>query len=151
MRYGWSLVRDEWSGLPGDLVNGKVWRSVQFNTDEATSVPASPGIYLICTSPPGRRRSTIISANDLFGLLYTAIYAGKSENLRRRFGDHCRNPKSEILTSRECFADCLDFWFTKLDPSKLDIVEAQLIDCLGPPANVVRGMITARIQNPVPA
>ena len=151
MRYGWSLIKHEWGGLPSELVNGEPWRSVQFDMADVNSVPPSPGVYLVCASPPGRRRSTTTSPNDLFGLLYTAIYAGRSENLRRRFEEHCRNPKGEILSSRECFADSLDFWFTRLDPSELAAVETQLIDCLGPPANAVRGMISARIQNPVPA
>lgn len=151
MRYGWSLVRSEWLRLPSDLVTGQPWRAVQFNMADANSVPATPGVYLICASPPGRRHSRTISSNDLFGLLYTAIYAGKSENLRRRFEEHCGNPKVEILSSRACFADGLDFWFTRLDSSKLDAVESQLIECLGPPANAVRGVISARIQNPVPA
>ena len=151
MRYGWSLAKLEWDGLSSEIISEESWRSVQFNIADVNSVPPSSGVYLLCTSPPRRRRSAVTSSNDLFGLLYTAIYAGKSENLRRRFEDHCRNPKSEIITSRECFADSLDFWFTRLDPSQLDIVEARLIDCLGPPANAVRGMITARIQNPIPA
>lgn len=151
MRYGWSLAEEDWRLLPSELVTGKVWRSVQFTVADANSVPTHPAVYLICTYPPGRRRGDQISPNDLFGLLYTAIYIGKSENLRQRFYQHCANPRAEIQKSRECFEDSLEFWFTRVDADQLDTIESLLIECLGPPANTLRGVITARLESPIPA
>jgi len=151
MRHGWSLVKLEWNSIPHKLVNSKIWRSVQFNISDINSVPSSPGVYIICSSPPGRRRNDKVSPNDLFALLYNAIYVGKSENLRERFQNHCNKPKKEIVESRTCFEDSLDFWFFRLDASEIAYAEAHLIDCLGPPANTVRGIISATLQGPIPA
>ena len=153
MRYGWTLVKSEWTALPEDLVNGNSWRSVQLDLADINSVPEDHGVYVICCSPPGRRRGDTKSPNDLFGVLYTAIYVGKAEKqtLRARFGQHCRNPKEELRSSKEVFASNLDFWFIRLDVSRIPYVEAKLIDCFGPPANAIRGSISARILDPLPA
>ena len=151
MRYGWSLSKDDWHMLPNTLVKGDSWRSVQFNIADKNSVPACSGIYIICTLPPERRRGGVSSPNDLFGLLYMAIYVGQSENLKQRFHQHCTDPKAEIQDSRECYEDSMEFWFTRVDVDQLDVIESQLIGCLGPPANAVKGVIFAKIQHPIPA
>lgn len=151
LRYGWSLERSIWSHVPADLVKGRQWRWVQFAVAEANSVPTVAGVYVVCACPPGRHRSTSALPNDLFSLLYTAIYVGRTNNLRTRFTQHCQNPKPEIRLSRECFSDSLEFWFHRLDPGILIETEACLIECFGPPANAVRGAITARMRDPMPA
>lgn len=151
MRYGWSLERSIWSHVPADLVNGRGWRWVQFALAEANSVPTVAGVYVVCACPPGRHRSTPAPPNDLFSLLYTAIYVGQTKDLRVRFTQHCQSPKMDLKLSRECFSGSLEFWFHRLDPNDLIEAEACLIDCFGPPGNVVRGTIPARMCDPVPA
>jgi len=133
------------------LVKENQWRHVQFDVGDANSVPEQAGVYVICTYPPGQRRSVTLQANNLFATLFTAIYVGKSLNLKQRFRQHCQSTKAEIQDSRECFADGLEFWFIKLEPNVIASIEALLIDCLGPPANSIRGSINATIQDPIPA
>ncbi len=151
LQYGWTLQHVKWSVLPTELVNGDQWRSVQLSMSDVNSVPATSGVYAICACPPGRWRCETNSPNDLFGILYTAIYIGESGNLQRRFRQHCQNPKATLRLGRKCYADALEFWFFRLEQENLSAVEAQLIDCLGPPANEVGGSITARVLKPVPA
>ncbi len=84
----------------------------------------------------------------MFGRLYTAIYVGSSNNLKKRFGEQLRN--QELLNKVGSFVDGLDFWFCRLDVRQIEKIEQSLIDCLGPPANSIRG-ISARLKDPVPA
>lgn len=151
MRYGWSLVKCEWNRLPSDLLNERIWQSVQLTIVDLNAVPEHAGVYLICTLVPGRRRSNRISPNDLFGIMYTAIYVGISDNIRERFKRHCNNPDERMSQSRECFGDSLDFWFTRLESNQLGAIETYLIDCLGPPANKIRGSLKGALLEPISA
>jgi hypothetical protein len=89
-------------------------------------------------------------AANVFKLLYSPLYVGKSGNLNERFAAHCAAPKPEISQSQRCFRGNLDFWFLRLSEGKVNEVEAALIDCFGPPANRVAG-ISARLGRGVPA
>lgn len=151
MRYGWSLTKHEWDKLSADLLHGDIWQDVQLNIADVDAVPKDAGVYLVCTLVPGRRRRNTIPPNDLFGLLYTSIYVGTSHNLRQRFTDHCKRPDELMKRSKECFGDGLDFWFTKLESSRIKAVEAHFIDCLGPPANKIRGSLIGKPLEPIPA
>lgn len=151
MRKGWSLEKSDWKELSGDLLYGSIWQYVQLNMTNVDAIPRDAGVYLVCALVPGRRRSTKVSPNDLFGLLYTSIYVGVSINLQERFIGHCRRPDELVQKSKECFGDGLDFWFTKLETSRIGAVEVHLIDCLGPPANKIRGSFIGKTLAPITA
>ena len=153
VKKGWTLEKSLWEKIPKNLRrDGKKWRSVLFNSLEASVVPPKPGIYLLCSSPPDRSRLLKISSRDLFGLLYTPIYIGRTENLQRRFKNHTKTPPPDIKQARECFTNNIYFWWTELDKSLIVDVERDFIDCLGPPANKKEGdTIQGKIQDPVPA
>jgi hypothetical protein len=70
-------------------------------------------------------------------------------SLRRRFLEHCNNPKPQIRDAHACFSSRMHYWYTATDEQSAMLLEAQLIDCLGPPANLVRGCsIPGRIGMP---
>lgn len=151
MRYGWSLKNSDWKKLPSDLLYGSIWQYVQLNMTNVDAIPRDAGVYLVCTLVPGRRRSSKVSPNDLFGYLYTSVYVGVSTNLQERFKSHCRSPDELMKKSKECFGDGLDYWFTKLEPSRIGAIEVHLIDCLGPPGNKIRGSLVGKALAPIPA
>ena len=151
MQYGWSLDLATWDLLPERLIASDQWQSVRFSMSDANSIPLVPGVYALCSSPPGLRRSNTTSPHNLFSILYTALYVGRSENLRDRFQQHCQSPSTDVRRIRETFGSSVDFWYCRLPELEISKTEACLIDCFGPPANRIRGTISARIQRPLPA
>lgn len=149
MRYGWSIEREPWVKLSNLRIGSKRWRSVQFAEGDSNSVPAVAGVYALCTPPPGtNRRNRRPSPNDLFGLLFSAIYIGQTTDLRRRFVQHCRQPKQEIRQIRQVFSESLEFWFCRMKSNEIEAAEMQMIDCFGPTGNLQRGHIPANILPP---
>ena len=143
MRYGWTLEKQEWDMLLL-IVSETRWSKTKFNSLYRENVPQSSGVYAICSSPPDFTQSLIKA-------LYNIIYVGKSKSLRRRFLEHCNRPKLEIEMAQHCFGDNLESWFTEVSLERIDELEARLIDCFGPSANLVRGHIPARVGAPRPA
>ena len=150
MKYGWTLDRSKWDLLPDEFVVGGSWNSVQFTLADKDSIPESSGIYLVCTPPCGRRRGDSTSPNDLFGILYSALYVGKSSNLRTRFIQHCRKPDRPIQAAFTCYSEALEFWYHRTDVGSLRTAENSLFDCLGPPANRIRPLAAA-VARRIPA
>ena len=140
MRHGWNLNRDRWIEVMGLMP--QEWRKVPFSEIHAGMVPNGAGIYVVCAYGP----SMTEMENKLFKAIYNALYVGKSTDVRRRFLQHCRQPKAEIIKVRQCFPSA-EFWFTGLPAEEIAVAEDSLIDCLGPPANKRRG-IRATLQPP---
>jgi hypothetical protein len=150
MRYGWSLEKSEWLNLFPYIVNNQLWRAVQLTIGERDGVPTGSGVYVMCVAPPNRKLDKALQSHNPFEFLYTPIYIGQTDNLKRRFLEHCQRPKPELQKGQDCFNGNIHYWFIRIEPQNLDKVEADLIACFGPPANVLRG-IRARIGTPVPA
>ena len=152
MRHGWSIEREPWAKLSHFQVRGNRWRSVKFVLSDSNSVPSESGIYALCTPPPGTiRRDSWSSPHDLMGSLFTAVYIGKTADLRRRFMEHCRRPKPEIRQIRQVFSTSLEFWFCRMTSSEIEAAEMQMIECFGPTGNLKRGHIPVEILPPEPA
>jgi len=141
MRYGWTLEKATWMELPRDVLRGNHWHKIQFTLLEADLVPSYPGVYAICSGPPlADSNSLNRSPHELSSFLYTALYVGKTENLRLRFTQHCNHPKQEIAVCTSAYGSPLDFWYCKLPLDKIITYESSLIACLGPPANRYAGV-----------
>lgn len=149
MSYGWQCDSGLWAQVPADLRYSSDWRSVGFTENEALLVPdGKSGVYCVCTSPVGRRRQRE-SRNDLFSILFSPIYIGKTDNLRRRFLEHCRKPSARLDEARRCFGGAMQFWFHRRDPDRIGGDEAILIRCFGPPVNDRRESIIGVVGTPV--
>ena len=146
LRYGWQTDPDLWAQISADLSTSTSWRFVDFVEAEAASIPKhESGIYFVCTCPAGVRPLGKIRKNDLFSRLFTPIYIGKTDDLKRRFLEHCRRPSPGVEAARHCFGPALQFWFHRLSLDRIGDEEARLIQCFGPTANErqerVRGTI----------
>ena len=139
MRYGWQLDPESWKRVR--FLSDQSWRHIPFDTLHARMVPERPGIYAVCSKVPAGR-----PPSGIFRGLYNALYVGKSDLLRQRFLQHCNNPKPEITHLRLCFPSS-QFWFLELPRNEIADAEDALIDCLGPSANLRRG-IRGRIGKP---
>ena len=141
MKHGWALEKQEWDHL-FKVVSETLWSKIQLNQLYRDSIPKSPGVYAICGRIPNFNQC-------LFKDLYNILYAGQSNSLYRRFLEHCNQPKREIEMARQCFGDSLEYWYTVVDPDRIDELETRLIECFGPPANRIQGRtILARIGSP---
>lgn len=148
--YGWQDDTGAWAEIPESLRESSSWRFVGFSEIEASSVPdGEPGVYLLCTAPVGKRHTPDISRNDLFSLLFSPMYVGKTLDLRRRFLEHCRRPSPRVGRARRCFGASMTFWFHRRGREQIDSDEATLIRCFGPPANERPGSIKASLREPV--
>lgn len=144
MKYGWTLEQDKWDRLFG-LIKETKWKKTFLDYIWRTQVPDSPGVYTICV----RIKNINISPYKDF---YNIIYAGLDcISLRRRFEEHCRSKKPEIIQAKSSFAEKIDFWYSTINYERLFEMESCLIDCFGPSANLVSGRIMAYIGDPQPA
>ena len=145
MQHGWTLEKQKWDQLL-TVVSGTRWAKTQLNQLYRDSVPKGPGVYAICVklSPPNFNES-------LFKALYEIIYVGQSNSLQNRFLVHCRRPDRGIEQAKKCFGDNFEYWYTEVNPNRIDELETRLIECFGPPANRISGRIRAKIGNPRPA
>ena len=143
MRHGWTLEKQEWDHLR-KIVSATRWSKTHLDQLSRDSVPEKSGVYAICAKLTDFDQS-------LFKALYEIVYVGKSRSLRRRFLEHCRSPRRGIKEVTQCFGDNLEYWYTEVNPDRIDELEARLIECFGPPANRISGTIPAKIGTPQPA
>lgn len=138
MRYGWCLLEADWSALREELTHLPRWRSSQLLVANALRIPSGePGVYVLC-APPSLNDER--SREDLLRALYGPLYVGRTEDLRRRFLEHCRAPQPRIESSLRIFGG-LDFWYCRVEQTLTRRVEARLIKCLGPSANRINGIV----------
>ena len=150
LRYGWQFDPDCWRQVPRDLAEDRAWRFVEFAEIESIAVPqGQPGVYALCTVPAGRRFPPADRSGNLFSNLLTPIYIGRTNDLQRRFLDHCRRPSKRIAAARVCFGRSMTFWYHRLASERLTHDEAVLIKCFGPPANGREETITAKLGVPI--
>jgi hypothetical protein len=141
VRYGWDANPESWSRLKV-ITSGRTWSRTYLEEHYRSSVPASPGIYVICAAATHMHLD-----GELLNGLYNAIYIGQSGNLRRRFCEHAggTTPVRQALhTFRR-----LDYWFTVASPESLSVIEQSYIDALGPTCNRINVMAT--VGDPVRA
>ena len=143
MRHGWTLEKQEWDHLRR-VVSKTCWSKTQLDQSCRDSVPKKSGVYAICAKLTDFKQS-------LFKALYEIIYVGKSRSLNRRFLEHCRRPERGVKQAKQCFGDNLEYWYTEVNPDRIDELEARLIECFGPPANRISGTIPAKLGTPRPA
>jgi excinuclease UvrABC nuclease subunit len=109
------------------------WHSVRLPTALLSGVPARPGVYVI---------ADVLEVASL-RVRVEPIYVGKSQNLRRRIGEHLNPWRSHNhLLSRRLTAGPqntkLETWFQVLEPNEISRVEKDLIRALQPEANITR-------------
>jgi len=151
MNYGWQFNSEFWKLIPEDLKHSQSWQSVSYSEIEAESIPeGKPGIYFFCASPVGKRLPARANKKDLFSILHIPIYIGKTNNLRRRFLQHCKNPSSSIRKARRCFGTSMLFWFHRRSEDQIDDDEAILIHCFDPVANERKETIKAIVGESIP-
>jgi len=144
MRHGWTLETQKWDDLLISI-SRTYWSKVPFNQLYQDFVPETPGVYTICARLRGFNQ-------NLFTVLYEIIYVGMSkDSLRTRFLAHCLRPERGVKQARQCFGDGLEYWFTEVNPDQVRELEAHLIECFGPPANLKQESIPARTREPRPA
>lgn len=140
MDHGWSLSKKDWDKL-SQAIKDIVWTRSTLDHIYRDLIPETAGIYMICSKVKYLTQSP-------FNKFYTALYVGVASPLRRRFLEHCRNPQKGVHAAKQCFAPPLDYWYTIVSDEKRYEIETLLIDCLGPPANMQRGVIRAKICAP---
>lgn len=128
MERGWSDDRGRWERL-SESVSQYSWRSVPLVELESNSVPNAAGVYVMCGGTP------VHMATLLGGRVFGPLYVGRTNDLRRRFLQHCRRPDSNIDAIKHCWRNQLQFWFANIPQDQLGTVEGLLIDCFGPRAN----------------
>ena len=146
MRYGWTLKKHNWNNLL-ESISGTYWSRTKLDSLYQDNVPEVPGVYLICL-----KLKEMSFNEDPFKNLYEIIYVGMSESsVRNRFLRHCNRPKRGIREAKECFGDNLEYWYTEINSDQVRELEALLIGCFGPPANLKQERIPARTREGHPA
>lgn len=142
---GWVLDRYWWRQFRAWAADS-AWQNKPLLKSYQSLVPTKGGLYMICAIAD-RRMAT--NAAVLTGRLYDCLYAGKAEDLRRRFGDHLNERSRE----RHCF-DALDFWWVIAETTaERERVENIILKAVSPPANKINASktIAATVGKPVPA
>ncbi len=146
MRYSWTLEKQNWDNLL-ELISGTCWLRTKLDILYQDDVPDGPGVYVICL-----KLRTMNFNQYPFKDLYEIIYVGRSEHsVRARFLRHCSSPKRGVKEAKECFSDNLEYWYTEINRNQVRELEAHLIGCFGPPANLKQESIPARTTEGRPA
>jgi len=145
LRRGWVVDRLWWRKFR-TWASEADWRKKPLERSCQSLVPTSGGLYMICAFADCRIAG---NANVLPGVLYDCLYAGKAENLRRRFGNHLKERSGE----RRCF-DALDFWWVVAEaPTDRERIEDIILKSVSPPSNRINASksISAVVGKPLPA
>ena len=146
MRNGWTLEKQNWDDLL-IVLTGTKWSRTKLDTLYKNRIPNRPGVYAICLNL-GAMGFTQRPFKDI----YEVIYVGRSESsVRTRFVSHCNKPVRGVREAKECFGNNLEYWYTEVDQDKIREIEARIIQCFGPPANLKEESIPARTTEPHPA
>lgn len=143
---GWSSTLKDWERLRDSC--GKLnWRRIELRGGNHDSVPAKPGVYLICAGLKDKPKDKAFGPKWLFN----PLYIGRTGNLKERFKTHCKKSHNRRVEEyKECFTGldfALDFVFAVCADSYY--LEDILIDCFGPSANGKSGekmVIRARVN-----
>ena len=139
MKYGWCLASPKWQSLRYELSLHPAWRTTPLLLANSPIVPTSSGVYALFAPPAFVREP---ARRGLLDVIYAPVYVGRSDDLRRRFLEHCRRPQERIEASLRAFSG-LDFWFCPVSRDATRSLESQLIECLGPAANRVSGIVAS--------
>ena len=105
------------------------WSETNLERIEEKSIPATSGVYVIK------------QVERIMGLpiSHEIIYVGKSNNLQRRFKEHC-DPRTEHNAQlfNASWENDLEFWYAEIAREKINKVERELIKNLEPITNIVR-------------
>ena len=146
MRNGWTLEKQNWEDLL-KVISDTHWSHTKLDTLYQNKVPERPGVYAICL-----KLKTMDFNQRPFRDLYEVIYVGRSEtSVRSRFVKHSSSPVRGVRDAKECFGDNLEYWYTEVNRDQVRELEARLIQCFGPPANLREETIPARTTAPRPA
>ncbi|WP_143435777.1 GIY-YIG nuclease family protein [Hydrogenophaga sp. IBVHS2] len=105
------------------------WKHSTLLHGAAARVPERPGLYVIAAT---RRAASLPMSLD-------PIYAGRTENLRRRLIEHAdpwREHNRDVTAAM--LAQDLEFWFTEVPKEQLTSLERELIRTINPAVNRVR-------------
>lgn len=140
MRYGWSLVPEDWLIL-NQLLSESKWTRVYLEREYKDKVPSRSGVYIICG-----KANSIGNMGAALNSLNNAVYVGQSSNLKNRFQDHVVGYGSVVkakLTFRR-----LEYWWSEISREELNKYEQALVNALGPSANEVN-VIKAKVGEPI--
>lgn len=145
LRYGWSIDATAWVNFQRQVTPDTIdsWRGTPFTELGLSALPREPGVYMITARPA--KAYPLLPAS-----ICNVLYVGQASNLRARVPDHLSKPSESMRRARGCFLHRLDCVFTTT--REIDLLEALLISCFGPPINQKSGnMIRISFRNPVPA
>jgi excinuclease UvrABC nuclease subunit len=105
------------------------WQNCNLSRNQAFKVKESAGVYVV-------KKVTRIMGLPLPEKI---VYVGKSNNLQRRFKEHC-NIKSEhnLGLLKVNLNEELEFWFSATKESEITDIESHLVRELDPLTNIVR-------------
>ena len=105
------------------------WNNCKLMKSQDFKVTAKPGVYVV------KKVTRILG----LPLPEKIVYVGKSNNLQRRFREHC-NIKSEhnLGLLRTNLNEELEFWFTPAKETEISEIESLLVRELDPLTNIVR-------------
>lgn len=104
------------------------WISAPLNRASSQLVPDKPGVYAMLE----------VERFNQLPCRLEVVYIGQAGNLRRRFLQHIdpiAQRNSEIFELIKQSLTSPEFWFLRLERSKLDEVERRLIGEIAPRAN----------------
>jgi len=125
----WSLSHEPWLALRELLLSeGLTWSKAPFQKAAVNSVPAVPGIYLVCAM-------SLAPFASLNPQPMNIIYVGQASNsIRERFNYHLSsNAKPKMKKARSIFGNSLVFCWTH--SRKFAEIELLIYDAFGPPIN----------------
>ena len=128
VRAGWSKDKTDWKNLAHVIKKNEVsWTRIKsLSSNSIISVPDSPGLYMLCSSPPEN------NLNEFF----TPLYIGKSKSLKTRLRRHIKNPQSSVKDTY-MISKNIELLYTKCNIDNLDEVENCLIRAFGPITNLI--------------
>ena len=132
---GWSPERKLWDELER-LSEDLSWKKVELDQKRAHLVSKNDrGVYLICASPPIKT----ISAINAYTILYAGQVKSYNRSLQNRFLEHIRYPSPQLKLFLNCYYPTVHFWFAVVqDQSKINELEALLIETFNPPCNDIK-------------